>query len=69
MIGYNQDAVNLVLRLVTKGKDDVAYKVFLTMQPPIKTDNSPNMSGHILIKQFVKNNRVWTSTATAFSYP
>lgn len=60
MIGYNQDAVNVVLRLVTKGKDDVAYKVFQTMQPVIRNDNdnSPNMSGHILIKQFVKNNRV-----------
>lgn len=58
MIGYNQDAVNVVIRLVTKGKDDVAYKVFQTMQPAVRTENSMNMSGHIIIKQFVKNNRV-----------
>lgn len=58
MIGYNQDAVNMVLRLLTKGKDDAAYKVFLTIQAPVRSDNNPNMSGHILIKQLVKMNRV-----------
>ncbi|XP_046663797.1 leucine-rich PPR motif-containing protein, mitochondrial isoform X1 [Homalodisca vitripennis] len=57
MTGYNQDAANVLLRLVTKGKDEAAYKVFLTMQPPIRTDQTPNMSGHVIIKQLVKTNR------------
>uniref|UniRef100_A0A1B6EW94 PROP1-like PPR domain-containing protein n=1 Tax=Cuerna arida TaxID=1464854 RepID=A0A1B6EW94_9HEMI len=57
MTGYNQDAANVLLRLVTKGKDEAAYKVFLTMQPPIRSDQTPNMSGHVIIKQLVKTNR------------
>uniref|UniRef100_A0A1B6MDN1 Pentacotripeptide-repeat region of PRORP domain-containing protein n=1 Tax=Graphocephala atropunctata TaxID=36148 RepID=A0A1B6MDN1_9HEMI len=57
MMGYNQDAANTLLRLMTKGKDEAAYKVFLTMQAPQRTDQSPNMSGHVIIKQLVKTDR------------
>lgn len=58
MVGYNQDAVNTLLRLLTRGKDEAAYKVFLTMQASVRADNNPTMSGHILIKHLVKLNRV-----------
>lgn len=58
MVGYNQDAANVLLRLITAGKDDAAYKVFQTMTPAIRNDGSPNMSGHLIIKHFVNTNRV-----------
>jgi len=57
-MGYNQDAANVIIRLITVGKDEAAYKVFLTMNPAVRsTDTSLNMSGHIMIKHLVKANR------------
>lgn len=57
--GYNQDAVNLILRLVNIGHEDLAYKIFLTMPYSTPEDNeqsSRNM-GRFFIHQLVKANR------------
>ncbi|XP_054261805.1 leucine-rich PPR motif-containing protein, mitochondrial isoform X2 [Macrosteles quadrilineatus] len=58
-LGYNQDAANVIIRLVTAGKDESAYKVFLSLNPVtrLRDDSVPNMSGHIFIKHLVKCNR------------
>ncbi|KAK9507866.1 hypothetical protein O3M35_007637 [Rhynocoris fuscipes] len=53
VFGYNQDARNVILRLITKGEDDAALKILKTMP------SSPNNEhiGGFLIKQMVRTNR------------
>ena len=56
--GYNQDAVNLILRLVNIGQEDLAYKILLTMPHPTQEDKEPVNIGGFFIHQLVKANRV-----------
>lgn len=55
--GYNQDAVNLILRLVNKGQEDVAYEILKTMPRGMRPDGQLSDTGAFFIKQLVKSNR------------
>lgn len=58
MSGYNQDAINCILKLVTAGKEEVAFKVFDTMTKPLKADGTSPPIGRFLIGQLTKVNSV-----------
>lgn len=55
--GYNQDAVNVILRLINRGQEDTALKVLKTMPRATKTDGELANTGGFLIKQLVKAKR------------
>lgn len=54
--GFNQDCVNVVLRLVNRKKEDDAFKVLLDMKPVILTDRQASATGNFFIRQIVKAN-------------
>lgn len=54
--GYNQDAVNVILRLTNKGFEDVAFKLLKTMTRGSRTDGELVDTGNFFIKQLVKAN-------------
>lgn len=56
-IGYNQDAVNIILRLVNKGKVDAGFEILKTMPRTTKMDGEMADAGNFLIKQLVKADR------------
>lgn len=56
-IGYNQDAVNCILRLINKNHEEVAMKVLKTMSRSSKSDGELNDTGNFLIRQLVKAKR------------
>ncbi|KAG8226771.1 hypothetical protein J437_LFUL006294 [Ladona fulva] len=55
--GYNQDAINLILKLVNNGYEDIGYKVLQTMPRPIRTDGEQMPTGAFFIRQLVKAKR------------
>ncbi|EAT40722.1 AAEL007565-PA [Aedes aegypti] len=55
--GYNQDAVNVILRLINRGQEDAAFKVLKTMPRATKNDGELANTGGFLIKQLVKAKR------------
>lgn len=57
MAGYNQDAVNVILRLINKSQEEVALKILKTMPRGSKSDGELTDTGSFLIKQLVKANR------------
>lgn len=57
MAGYNQDAANVILRLITKGQEDVAFKVFNTMARPVRFNGTSVFLGSFVIKHLVKSKR------------
>lgn len=56
-VGYNQDAVNLILRLINKGQEDSAFLVLQSMVRSTKEDGSTIPVGNFFVKQLVKANR------------
>lgn len=56
-IGYNQDAVNVILRLINKGQETSAMKVLKTMPRSSRVDGGLNDAGNFLIKQLIKASR------------
>lgn len=54
--GYNQDCVNIILRLVNQRKEDAAFKVFSSMKPAVSTDRQGQASGGFFIRQLVRAN-------------
>lgn len=56
-VGYNQDAINAILRLINKGHEGVAMKVLLTMVRGVRQDGEFYETGGFLVKQLVKANR------------
>ncbi|CAH0561344.1 unnamed protein product [Brassicogethes aeneus] len=56
-IGYNQDAINLILRLVIKGQDEAAFLVLKSMTRGSRSDGTPSPTGHFFVKQLIKANR------------
>lgn len=56
-IGYNQDAINLIYRLINKGCEDSAYLVLLSMPRIQNDDGTLRPTGGFFIKQLVKANR------------
>uniref|UniRef100_T1HC17 PPR_long domain-containing protein n=1 Tax=Rhodnius prolixus TaxID=13249 RepID=T1HC17_RHOPR len=55
VFGYNQDAKNVVLRLIVRGEDEAATKIFKTMTSSNTLVNENR--GTFLIKQMVRSNR------------
>lgn len=53
--GYNQDCINVILRLVNNGKEDEAFKVLLSMKPPLLTDGQIPAIGGFFVRQVVKS--------------
>ncbi|ALC40190.1 bsf [Drosophila busckii] len=55
--GFNQDAVNIILRLVNKGHEDVALKLLRLMPRSTRVNGEPVDVGAFFIRQLVKANR------------
>ncbi|XP_030567856.1 leucine-rich PPR motif-containing protein, mitochondrial [Drosophila novamexicana] len=55
--GFNQDAVNIILRLVNKGYEDVALKLLRLMPRGTRVNGEPVDVGAFYIRQLVKANR------------
>lgn len=55
--GYNQDAINLIYRLINKGKDDTALLVLQSMPRSNKTDGTLQPTGMFFVRQLVRANR------------
>ncbi|GLV39949.1 bicoid stability factor [Carabus blaptoides fortunei] len=56
-VGYNQDAINLILRLINHGQEETALEILKTVPAPAKIEGQPQTSGNILIRQLVKVKR------------
>lgn len=54
--GYNQDCVNIILRLINHKKEEEAFKVLLAMKPVILSDGQTSATGGFFIRQIVKSN-------------
>ncbi|KAH8419302.1 hypothetical protein KR222_004215, partial [Zaprionus bogoriensis] len=55
--GFNQDAINIILRLVNNGYEDVALKVLRLMPRGTRPSGEPVDVGVFYIRQLVKANR------------
>uniref|UniRef100_A0A0A1WFA5 Leucine-rich PPR motif-containing protein, mitochondrial n=1 Tax=Zeugodacus cucurbitae TaxID=28588 RepID=A0A0A1WFA5_ZEUCU len=55
--GFNQDAVNIILRLINKGFEDVGLQILRTMPRATRPDGQLVDTGNFFIKQLVKVNR------------
>ncbi|KAH8295864.1 hypothetical protein KR018_004809 [Drosophila ironensis] len=55
--GFNQDAVNVILRLVNKGHEDVGLKLLRVMPRTSRVNGEPVDVGAFFIRQLVKANR------------
>ncbi|XP_063242318.1 leucine-rich PPR motif-containing protein, mitochondrial [Bacillus rossius redtenbacheri] len=55
--GFNQDAINLILRLVSQGQEDIGLKMLKTMPKPSSSDGQQYPSGGFFIRQLVKASR------------
>ncbi|XP_053691599.1 leucine-rich PPR motif-containing protein, mitochondrial [Sabethes cyaneus] len=55
--GFNQDAVNVILRLINKGQEDVALKLLKIMPRATRNDGELVNTGGFLLKQLVKAKR------------
>uniref|UniRef100_A0A1L8DH78 Putative bicoid mrna stability factor n=1 Tax=Nyssomyia neivai TaxID=330878 RepID=A0A1L8DH78_9DIPT len=53
-IGYNQDAINTILRLTNRGEDEVAMKILRTMPRNTRPNGEISDTGAFFIKQMVK---------------
>lgn len=54
--GYNQDCINVVLRLVNHKKEDEAFKVLLSMKNSALNDGKVPAVGSFFVKQIIKAN-------------
>lgn len=55
--GYNQDAINVIYRLINNGKEEAALLVLRSMSRGTKPDGNLQSSGSFFIKQMVKAKR------------
>lgn len=55
--GYNQDAVNVILRLINKGQEPIAMKILKTMPRATRQSGEQTDAGNFLIKQLIRANR------------
>lgn len=56
-VGYNQDAINIILRLINKGEEEAAYTILKSMPRGSREDGTPIPIGNFFVKQLVKANR------------
>lgn len=52
--GYNQDCVNIILRLVNRHKEEDAFKVLMSMKPGLSNEGRVPQTGGFFIRQIVK---------------
>lgn len=52
--GFNQDAVNAILRLINKGEEETAFRILLTMTRGTRSDGELLDTGGFFVKQLVK---------------
>uniref|UniRef100_A0A182VTL9 Pentacotripeptide-repeat region of PRORP domain-containing protein n=1 Tax=Anopheles minimus TaxID=112268 RepID=A0A182VTL9_9DIPT len=55
--GYNQDAVNVILRLINRGHEEVCMKLLRTMPRASKSDGELANTGSFLVRQLVRAKR------------
>lgn len=55
--GFNQDCINVILRLISNGNEDVAYEIFKIMPRAVDDNGELPDSGSFLIRQLVKSSR------------
>lgn len=55
--GYNQDAVNVILRLINRGHEQIGLKILNTMTRARGETGESTDTGNFLIRQLVKANR------------
>lgn len=55
--GYNQDAVNVILRLINRGQEVAAMKILGTMTRNTRMTGELTDTGNFLIRQLIKANR------------
>uniref|UniRef100_A0A182NB72 Very long-chain specific acyl-CoA dehydrogenase, mitochondrial n=1 Tax=Anopheles dirus TaxID=7168 RepID=A0A182NB72_9DIPT len=55
--GYNQDAVNVILRLINRGQEEVGMKLLRTMPRASRNDGELANTGSFLIRQLVRAKR------------
>lgn len=63
-IGYNQDAINVILRLINKGQEEASMKILKTMVRHTTSDGNQADTGNFLLRQVVKINRPYQQIAT-----
>lgn len=56
-IGYNQDAINLILRLINKEQEGAALTILMSMPRSANEDGTPRVTGGFFLRQLVKANR------------
>jgi leucine-rich PPR motif-containing protein, mitochondrial len=56
-LGYNQDAVNVILRLINRGQEETAMKILKTMPRGTRMTGELTDAGNFLIKQLIKADR------------
>nr|CAH7745849.1 unnamed protein product [Callosobruchus chinensis] len=56
-VGYSQDAINIILRLINKGQEDAAFMVLKSLNRVTREDGSITPSSLFFVKQLVKANR------------
>lgn len=54
--GYNQDSINIILRLINKGEIDAGLLILKSMPRNTKPDGTQQVTGSFFIKQMVKAN-------------
>lgn len=55
--GYNQDAINIILRVINKGYEDAGLMLLRSLVPKTKEDGMQTQSGLLFIRQLVKAKR------------
>uniref|UniRef100_A0A182QIP6 Uncharacterized protein n=1 Tax=Anopheles farauti TaxID=69004 RepID=A0A182QIP6_9DIPT len=55
--GYNQDAVNVILRLINRGQEEVGMKLLRTMPRASRNDGELANTGSFLVRQLVRAKR------------
>lgn len=55
--GFNQDSVNVILRLINKGHEEVGLKILRIMPRATRADGQLVDAGSFFIKQLVRANR------------
>lgn len=66
--GYNQEAINVILRLVNKGHEEVAVKILMTMPRGVRQDGELVDTGSFLVKQMIKSDRPLASIVKVCRY-
>lgn len=63
--GYNQDAVNIILRLINRGQETTALKILKTMPRGSNQQGELMDTGNFLIKQLIKAKRPFEQVLSA----